>query len=62
MYQLLIRLMFIAALAEFGMKVSDIGECRSRQCVKMLQARALDVLRIDWKPISVFPEEAKSLR
>jgi len=54
--------MFIAALAEFGMKVSDIGECRSRQCVKMLQARALDVLRIDWKPISVFPEEAKSFR
>lgn len=54
--------MFIAALTEFGIKVSDIGECRSRQCVKVLQVRALDVLRIDWKPISVFPEEAKNFR
>jgi hypothetical protein len=54
--------MFIAALAELGMKVSDIGECRSRQCVKMLQVRAIDVLRIDWKLISVFPKEAKSFR
>lgn len=62
MYQLLIRLLFIAALAEFGLKISDIGECRSRQCVKMLQMRALDVLRIDWKPISVFPEAAKGFR
>ena len=62
MYNLLIKLMLVAALIEFGMKASDIEGCRSRQCMKMLQARAIDVLKIDWKPISVFPEEAKRFR
>jgi len=62
MYQLLIRLMIVASLIEFGIKFSDFENCRSRQCVKMFQARALDVLKIDWKPISVFPEETKRFR
>jgi len=55
MYRLLVKLMVIAAFAELGMNVSDLKNCRSRQCVIMFQKRALDVLKIDWRPISVFP-------
>jgi hypothetical protein len=62
MYALLIRLMLIAALIEFGISVSNFEKCHLRQCVMMFHARALDVLKIDWKPISVWPEEAKKFR
>ena len=62
MYRLLVKLMVIAAFAEFGMNVDVLKNCHSRQCVVMFQKRALDVLKIDWKPISVFPAEAKRFR
>jgi hypothetical protein len=51
--------MLIAALLEFGINISEFENCHSRQCVKMFQARAMDVLKIDWKPLSVWPNEAK---
>ena len=62
MYQLLVRLMMIAALAQFGMSLKTIGNCRSRQCVRQIQKASLEVLKIDWKPISVWPEEAKKFK
>jgi hypothetical protein len=58
MYNLLIKLIIIAALAELGMSLRDI-DCHSRACVQQLEKRSRDVLRIQWKPISMFPEEAK---
>jgi hypothetical protein len=51
MYQLLVRLMLLSALLQLGISVSDFSKCRSRHCLK-----------IDWRPISVFPEEAKRFR
>lgn len=62
MYQLLVRLMIMAALVELGISMSDFENCHSRQCIKMFQAKAIDVLKIDWKPISVWPEEAKRFK
>ena len=62
MYQLLVRLMLIAALAEFGMTVSDLRDCRGRGFLIQLEKRARDVLRVDWKPISVWPNEAERFR
>jgi hypothetical protein len=59
MFRLLIALMTIAALAQFGMPVSDLRNCRSRACVQRIERRSRDVLRIDWRPISMFPDEAK---
>jgi hypothetical protein len=51
--------MLIAALSELDISMKDFENCHSRQCVKMVQKKALAVLRIDWRPISVFSEEAR---
>lgn len=62
MYSLLIKLMLIAAIAELGLSISDVTNCSSKQCAKRIEQASHDVLRIDWKPISVWPEEAKRFR
>ena len=62
MYTLLVRLMFISALLQLGISVSKIENCHSLQCLQTLEKRSRDVLKIDWKPISVFPEEAKRFK
>mgnify|MGYP001588554843 FL=1 len=56
MYSLLIKLMLVAALAELGMSVADLGQCSSRLCLQNVEKKSRETLRIDWKPISVFPE------
>lgn len=58
MLRMLIRLMFLAALIESGIGISETRNCHSRKCLAMIEARSRDVLGIDWKPISVFPDEA----
>lgn len=62
MYEILMRLMFVASLAELGMTLSDLRDCHSRACLAQIERRARDVLHVDWKPISVFPEEARRFR
>jgi hypothetical protein len=62
MFKILFTLMLIAALSEFGMTLSDARKCHSRACMQTLEKHSRDVLKIDWKPISVFPEEAKWFR
>lgn len=59
MYQLLIKLMLISAFLQFGLRLKDFNECRSRQCIKHIDQASRDVLKIKWKPISIWPEEAK---
>ena len=61
MYDLLIKLMLAAALTQLGLSIADV-ECRGRSCAQRLEKASRDVLRVDWKPISVFPEEAKRFR
>lgn len=55
MYQLLVKLIVMAALAQFF----DFENCYTRKCFSMFEKSARDVLKIEWKPISVFSEEAK---
>ena len=62
MYNLLVKLMLIAALAHFGMSLADFGNCHSRQCLHKVEKRSRDILKVDWKPITIFPEEAKRFR
>lgn len=62
MYNLLVKLMLITALLQFGWTVFDFKKCHSRQCLNHIEKQSRDILRIDWKPISVFPEEAKRFR
>lgn len=62
MYNLLVKLMVITAIIHLGMSFKDFENCHSRQCTQQLEKRSRDVLRIDWKPISVFPNEARRFR
>ena len=62
MYDLLIKLMLIAGLAQFGMTLANVEQCHSRQCLQNIELRSRDVLKIDWKPMTVFTEEAKRFR
>ena len=62
MYDLLIKLMTVAALAQFGISLSHIESCHSRACMQTLEKHSREVLNVEWKPLSVFPEEAKRFR
>jgi hypothetical protein len=62
MYNLLAKLMLITALLQLGWNVSNFQNCHSRQCLQKIEKQSRDVLRIDWKPISMFPKEAKRFR
>lgn len=62
MYSLLIRLMAVAALAQFGISLATFRDCRSRACLARVEKASRDVLRVDWKPISMFPGEHKRFR
>jgi hypothetical protein len=62
MYGLLIKLMLISALAEAGITAKDLLACNSRACRNKVERASHDVLSINWKTISVWPEEAKRFR
>jgi len=59
MERLLVYAMLLTALSQFGMSISEFTNCHSRACLQTLEKHSRDVLKIDWKPISVFPEEAE---
>lgn len=62
MYTFLIKLMLISALFQFGISLSEFRDCGSRQCLQRIEKASRNILKIDWKPISVFPNEAKRFR
>jgi hypothetical protein len=53
MYTLLVRLMLIAAMLELGLSLTALRDPRKMEIATM------KVLIIQWKPISIFPEETK---
>jgi len=59
MSYLLIRLMLLAALTQFGISIQKAVNCHRHSCAQQIEKASRDVLKIDWKPISVFPEERK---
>jgi len=59
MYGLLVKLMVVAALLELGMNVSEFEQCHSRQCLQQIEKRSRDILKVDWRPISVFQSEVR---
>jgi hypothetical protein len=62
MYNLLVKLMLIAGLAQFGLTLVPVENCHSRACLQQIEKHSRDVLKVDWKPITVFPNEAKKFR
>lgn len=59
MEKLLVKLMILSALLELGLTIWNFRQCVSRECALLFEKRSRDVLKIDWKPISVFPEEGR---
>lgn len=62
MLNLLIRLMVLVSLAHLGISLVQFGDCRSRARLNRVEKASREVLRVDWKPISIFPEEARRFR
>jgi hypothetical protein len=62
MDNLLVKLMLIAALSQLGISVSDIINPEPRSIQKNFERDSKDILRINWKAISIFPEEARRFR
>lgn len=62
MYSLWVRLMLVASIVQLGISISDFADCRGRGCILRVIRASHAVLKVDWKPISVFPEEARALR
>ncbi len=58
MDSLLLRLMILAAISELGLAVFASGPCMSKSCIANIEQASRNISRIEWKPISVFPEEA----
>ena len=62
MYKALVYLMALAALTQLGIRIADLENCQGRACLARIEQASRDVLKIGWRPISVFPEEAKRFR
>ena len=62
MYNLLFKLILIATAIQLGISMTDLTNGGSRRSINKLEKASREVLEIDWKPISVFPEEARRFR
>ena len=56
MYDLILKLILISALAQLGFQLSEAELCLTHKCSTRLERASRDILCIDWKPISVWPE------
>lgn len=62
MSKLLIKLMVIAALLKLGVSIEEFAFCHSKVCSSRIEKASREVLKTDWKPISVFSKEARRFR
>ncbi len=62
MESLLGKLFLAYALYYLGMSLTEVLSCRSGNCFNRIEKAKLEVLRIDWKPISIFPAESKRFK
>ena len=54
--------MLIYAAAQTGLSINEVLECKNKSCLKQVDSKIEKVLKVDWKPISIFPEEAQRFR
>ena len=62
MDNLLVKIILISTILQLGLKLEDFANCSNHQCIQKIDQASQKVLKIDWKPISLFPEEAKKFR
>jgi hypothetical protein len=59
MYSILVRAIVVAALIDLGLSQKWFVDCRSQKCADQIRSASSKILKIEWKPISIFPKEAK---
>ena len=57
MFNLLLRLIILSAIIQLGLRLTDLADCRSKECRDRLERASREVLHINWKPISVLPSK-----
>lgn len=62
MYFIIILMMLNTAILQLGMSPVDFLNCKDRKCAQKIEQETRELLKVDWKPISVFPEEAKRFK
>ena len=58
MNDILVRVLVLASMVQLGLFVDESFTCKSDLSNKQVKSAFQNVLRIRWKPISVFPNEA----
>ncbi len=61
MYHLLIKLIVGASILQLGITIT-LEDLASRKGLDRIQSASHKIIEIDWKPISVFPSEARKFR
>lgn len=61
MNDIIIKILIAAALLDLGFSMKDL-DCRSGRCLEKLQRGSIQATKIDWRPISVWPEEARRFK
>ena len=62
MCDLLVKAMLCAALVQLGIRAADLASFPSSASINRIERASRNILSIDWKPISVFPMEARRFR
>ena len=62
MLKLLFILIVIAYAAHFGVRLSDLAFCHSRQCINRMEKAKERILDVDWQPIRGFPEADRQIK
>lgn len=62
MFNLLLKLVLIYAAILVGLSLSELATCHKGTCTDKIERAARNVVEIDWRPISIFSEEAQRFR
>lgn len=62
MFKLLLKLALIYMVISTGLTASELLLCRRGFCTDQLEKAARETISIDWRPISIWPEEAKRFK
>lgn len=62
MNDLLLKLFIMITIMQTGIALKDFTDFSTKQNQLKLKTAQVKILNIDWKPISVFPEEARKFR
>lgn len=62
MYRLLLMAILFDAATKLKLNWAELSDCRSKECLHKIEKASRKILNVEWKPISVFPEESKRFR